>query len=498
MPSEPNNTPPILQEVMRDITELAEKEKVELTSEIREYVREHVRMTQDQYRTHEDVSDKDIVFIENAKSWLLMPKQLKERYSTIEDMKNETSEANKREISLKQWLSLLNVAEASHQPIKWIDETFDFPGNGKIHVEKSLSLVFERSTSLRSLPDNLTVENNLTLENCPLLTSLPNNLKVGEELGLHMCPSLTSLPDNFSVRSLTINDPSLLKGITTLNAQKVEIENSNATSFPKNFPTIKWLRLFNCPYLESLSDNLNVKSLYIRACPSLKSLPDNLRVDTLTIGSNCDSLKSLPDNLNAGTISIPNPSLLKGISTLNCNLELSILDESFPEDFPAINGTLRISYGEFKSLPDNLRVRESLELWHCCSLRSLPNNLGAPANTKVKTDRYAGYVYRSLPTKPEVPEVPIGVGRSLQILGCPDLKSLPDDLNIQGDLDITSCQSLKSLPRNLHVRGNLYLNGEITRRVKRNAKKLKAKGKIEGEVIELNPRSLTPFVQFFQ
>jgi hypothetical protein len=77
--------------------------------------------------------------------------------------------------------------------------------SGKILVKKDGSfytrgsLDLSQCTSLKILPDNLTVDGDLNLRECKGLESLPDNLKVSGDLNLVGCTSLESLPDNLKV-----------------------------------------------------------------------------------------------------------------------------------------------------------------------------------------------------------------------------------------------------------------------------------------------------------
>lgn len=72
-------------------------------------------------------------------------------------------------------------------------------------------------------------------------------------------------------------------------------------------------------------------------------------------------------------------------------------------------------------------TKKYLDLNHCTSLTSLPDNLK--------------------------------VGSGLDLNGCTSLTSLPDNLKVGRGLDLRGCTSLRSLPDNLEVGGNLWLEG---------------------------------------
>ena len=179
-------------EQLADLTKTLEKEKVQLTPEVEEYVREHVRAVQDKLQAGQDVYESDLEFIPKVKMWV---------------------EAIRRKISLKQWLDLLHVAKAREKNIDWIDKTFQFPGGGKVKAEEEWrisiphkprrsvvkGLYLTGCTGLTSLPEGLEVGGGLYLAGCTGLTKLPEGLKIDGDLDLRGCTGLTELLEGLSV-----------------------------------------------------------------------------------------------------------------------------------------------------------------------------------------------------------------------------------------------------------------------------------------------------------
>ena len=234
-----------MQERMADLKETLKKEKVKLTPEVELYIQEHLRAVQDKLQNGEDVYEEDLAFIDEVKMWVGMPEEWRNKYVSIEEMKRagytrESSfEASKRGISIKQWLDLLHVAKADGKSRKWIDETFTFPGGGKIEVERNLDL--NLCTGLTTLPEGLEVGGGLYLSFCTGLTHLPEGLKVGGSLDLEACTSLTTLPEGLKVG--------------------------------------KWLDLEGCTALITLPEGLKVGwELHVNGCTGLTSLPEGLEV----------------------------------------------------------------------------------------------------------------------------------------------------------------------------------------------------------------------------
>ena len=194
-------------EQLADLTQTLEKEKVQLTPEVEEYVRSHVRAVQDKLQAGQDVRESDLEFIAKVRTWVMMPQELREKYKSVEEMVKsdemndvtslDAYEANKRHISPKQWLDLLHVAEASGKKKEWIDKMFQFPGGGKIQVEEDL--VLHNHVKVTRLPEGLSVGRDLVLRGCTGLTELPEGLKVGSYLNLAGCTGLTKLPKSLSI-----------------------------------------------------------------------------------------------------------------------------------------------------------------------------------------------------------------------------------------------------------------------------------------------------------
>ncbi len=86
--------------------------------------------------------------------------------------------------------------------------------------------------------------------------------------------------------------------------------------------------------------------------------------------------------------------------------------------------------GRFKKgvtrLPDNLRVKKTLQLDDCSGLTALPNGLSA---------------------------------KSLSLKGCVGLTCLPEDLRVHEKLDLSECTGLTALPEDLRVLGDINLTG---------------------------------------
>jgi len=113
-----------------------------------------------------------------------------------------------------------------------------------------------------------------------------------------------------------------------------------------------------------------------------------------------------------------------------------------------IHGSLYLTARRhLKTIPDNLSVKESLDLGHCVSLKILPDGLS--------------------------------VGGTLTLKGCRSLKRLPSNLGTGWDLDLRDCPLLTELPDQMLVGKNIF----VDKALENDAQKLKKLGKIKGEVI---------------
>ena len=279
----------VIQDQLADLTQTLEKEKVQLTPEVEEYVRSHVRAVQNKLQAGQDVYENDLEFILKVKMWVLMPKEWRNKYTSIEDMEtneelkgatvSDVYETIKRDISIKQWMDLLHMTEVAEEKREWIDKTFLFPGNGKIETKGNFNL--ENCTGLTKLPEGLKVGGNLYLTNCTGLTKLPEGLSVGRNLDLTNCTGLTKLPKGLRV-GFTLN----LNRCTGL------------TELPEDLMVVLNLSLDGCTGLTELPNNLSVSELDLGHCASLIKLPENLSIFRHLFLGHCTKLKKLPDELS--------------------------------------------------------------------------------------------------------------------------------------------------------------------------------------------------------
>jgi hypothetical protein len=141
---------------------------------------------------------------------------------------------------------------------------------------------------------------------------------------------------------------------------------------------------------------------------------------------------------------------IKDGSKGDLNLENAPI-ESLPDTLTLVGGNLYLRQcNNFKSLPDNLTVKESLYLNHT-PIQSLPDNL------TVGDDLHLSDTYiESLPNN-------LKVGKDLLLDGCIHLKSLSDDLKLSlySNISLGNCSKLEYLPDNLNIR-DLFLTNCIS------------------------------------
>jgi len=329
-----------LDQKLAELKETQEREKVELSPEVEKYYQEHVKAIQGKLAKGEAILESDLKFIDDVKLWMSLPEEWREQYSSVEEMKKAgeandielkmkgilfrdlqeaTQEAQKRNINLKQWLTLLHIANTAGKERSWIDETFDFKDGDILGVELNLS----GSTKLAALPESLKLSFMLYLDKCTNLAALPKGLKVDNTISLSDCTKLPTLPEG-------------LEGSA--------------------------IHLIGCTSLTSLPAGIKVQQLFLNGCTSLSSIPNDLKVENALDVKGCTSLTSLPEGMDVGRYLI-----LDGCTSLT----------SLPKDLE-ISGNLSLEgCVKLTSLPGGLKVGWYLDLRDCINLNSLPDDLSA-------------------------------------------------------------------------------------------------------------------------
>jgi len=115
-----------------------------------------------------------------------------------------------------------------------------------------------------------------------------------------------------------------------------------------------------------------------------------------------------------------------------------------PRNLTKVGGSLNLLYSQIEKLPDNLMVNGYLDLAFCKNLQRLPNGLKVKGILDLQDTNIT-----FLPSDLEV-------GRSLILLYSP-IEKLPDNLIVNGTLDLEGCKNLQSLPNELKVEDDLDL-----------------------------------------
>ena len=188
-----------------EIQEDAKKNKVQLTPEVREYIREHLKAVQQKLDKGEPVYDEDLEFIKNARLWVSMPDNLRHKFPSIDVLKKsgELEEAAKRRISHEQWFDLLHIAEVSQQDKKWIDKVFKFLDDGRIETKE---LMLGSKFNLQRLPQKLRVKGDVSIVATSIKT-LPNNLIIEGDLNIS-----ENLPEQVKIDAERLKKEGKIKG----------------------------------------------------------------------------------------------------------------------------------------------------------------------------------------------------------------------------------------------------------------------------------------------
>ncbi|CAF1919463.1 unnamed protein product [Brassica napus] len=283
------------------------------------------------------------------------------------------------------------------------------------------------SKSLKKIPDLSTATNleTLNLHGCSSLVELPSSIQSLNkltDLNMSGCTNLETLPNGANLKSLVrlvLNGCSQLKVFPDISS-KIESIIANKTAF-EIFPSK--LRLENLVELRmehSMSQRLwegvqpltSLTKIVLSGSQNLKEIPDlSLATSLETLNLNgCSSLVELTcsfiQNLNKLTTlemtgcssleTLPTGINLKSLYRLNLN-ECSQL-KSFPDISDNIS-TLYLNQTAIEEVPrwiENFSKLESLEMWKCKNLATLPTGINLKS------------LYR------------------LNLSGCPRLKSFPD------------------------------------------------------------------------
>jgi hypothetical protein len=378
---------------------------------------------------------------------------------------------------------------------------------GLIHLPavlrcRSLNL---RGTRLRSLPAGLHVEGSLILQRCTQLRTLPAGL-TADRLVLRDCTGLTELPPGLRMRSLDI------QGCSTLTHWRetgdVRVSNLNARACGLRalppFLSVYRLDLAGCAALTRLPGRLRVRDWIDLADTGITTLPASLRrvplrwhgrlvrrgsdlwrayftgkerkrlpppvprepavpdsitrrqIKTITrrrVPS--DRLRSLlilssqsAQGWVAGSVDLL-PEVQRYLPRLPPSVKLRNVHFGGCWELTALPAGLRcdalcLEGSGIRSLPPGLRLSYELDLHNCTQLTELPAGLRVH-----RLDLRGCTALTALPDGLHCHEL---------LLGGTPLRSLPNDLRVEGVLDLSDCTALRSLPVGLRV-PSLVLRG---------------------------------------
>jgi hypothetical protein len=147
-------------------------------------------------------------------------------------------------VMIEKWFNDFGISKNRYK----IDDKFNIWHRGDLDLSWC---------EIKNLPDNLTVDGNLNLKNCPDIYVLPNNLHVYGDL--YLCgTSITSLPDDLFVR------------------WGLDLSSTDFTSLPDNLTVNGWLDLRDS-YITELPNNLTVKNTLWITNTKIKYLPKSLK-----------------------------------------------------------------------------------------------------------------------------------------------------------------------------------------------------------------------------
>ncbi|XP_077215890.1 putative disease resistance protein RGA3 [Tasmannia lanceolata] len=294
--------------------------------------------------------------------------------------------------------------------------------------------------------------NNLVLQDCNemVLASVPC-LTTLKSLKIRSIKGLISLPHGF-LQPLTVLEKLLVAGCNEL------------VSWPKevglhDLPSLQYLRIYQCPKLESLGDDdeglpITLRSLAISySCDSLKCMPTRglgklsslqyldlvtqcpflpaeelpITLQSLTIFS-CSNLKSMSKGI------FNNLTSLKKLVIGNCPQLESLAGE---EELPTALTSLSISdcpnlKSLSKGMGNNLTSLEGLDINNCPQLESLPNIIGLRTMT-----------IRKCPLMQQFPE---GIFEMLTYLSVDNVEIFSKNLTSLQTLEISECSQLEFSP----------------------------------------------------
>ncbi len=252
---------------------------------------------------------------------------------------------------------------------------------------------------LRSLPDDLQVDGDLELQNCPRLEGLPTGLRVSGDLVIRGCARLRDLPTTMHVGG----------------ALKI-LGRTRLSVFPAGLQIGGDIVLHRA--VSSISPGLQTHgNLAILRCPELARLPDGLSIGGDLILRRT-GLKMLPSGLN-------------------------------------VRGGIELRFAQIASIPADLSVGDYLDLEACQQLESLPLGLHVPGWLRVaRCVRLRRVPAMTVGFSGEAPKLAARwTWNHLERPGRPRMAP--------GSLNLENCRSLEELEDGLRVSSTIEVAGTL-------------------------------------
>lgn len=343
---------------------------------------------------------------------------------------------------------------AAHSSLRKLPVRFHIPGTlnlmfcdqllylpNILFVGEDLNISY---TGITSIPPLARIQGDL-MAVCSALRSLPDLMVLPGTLDISYSEYLNVLPEHITVGSLVMNYTHIReipKSVTIL--RDLSACSSDLSSLPDNFEVQGSLSIAFCPYMRRLPEGLYVGVTLDMAGTNIQEIPSSV-----FIGGNLNAagsrLKCLPEYFV-----VPGHLTLEGCRHLKC----------LPNHL-SVGGTLDISNTKITCIPD------TVELYSLCAQNSLLKSLPEHFILKGYLDLSGSRKILRLPTwlvvelflnisESSIREIPgssqIGGGI---IAFDSDLRLLPDNYEVKGNLDVSYCESLSRFPRGLKVHGNL-------------------------------------------
>ncbi|CDP21945.1 unnamed protein product, partial [Coffea canephora] len=251
-----------------------------------------------------------------------------------------------------------------------------------------------RSTVGEAEADVFPMLRNFHIQNCPQLTTLACS---GKSLDVRNCDNLTSIKRGYGTASVWIESCDNLRELPDLDLFGSSLQRLNIKWCPRlislgvngqkcPLPCLEKLIIYSCEGLTTISDKMfqscrSLRSLSVKCCPNLVSFSLNLQ-ETPSL-----------EEFNLFRCPKLIPHRFKGFAFATSLRELSIKrmphTESLPHQLQYLTTLTSLSldsFGGIEVLPDwigNLVSLETLELWFCQKLQSLPSEAAMRRLTKL-------------------------------------------------------------------------------------------------------------------